>query len=92
MHGGEGAWPTGGDWFVRHLPNLTMRAFETLDGSHADSCEFADLEVTEALEGHRESHFLELVRDVSTNHGWEGRRTRFFLLRKKPKTPLVVIT
>jgi hypothetical protein len=41
--------------------------------------EFVDLQVMEALEGHRESHFLELVRDVTTNHGWEGRHSGFFV-------------
>ena len=85
MHGREGARPTGGNCFARHRPGFAMCASQTLDGSLADSCELVDLRVTKALEGQGESQFLELVTDVSANHGWEGRQMRFFCWGKGNK-------
>jgi len=29
-----------------------------------------DLQIAKTLEGHRKSHFFELIRDVTANHSW----------------------
>jgi hypothetical protein len=74
MHRSEGVRPTWGIWLARNCTSLAMCASQTLEGPHADSRELVDLRVTEALKGHGECHFFELVTDVSTDHGWEGGR------------------
>jgi hypothetical protein len=74
MHRSEGARPTRDNWLARNRTGLAMCASQTLEGPDADSRELVDLRVTEALKGHGECHFLKLVTDESTNHGWEGGR------------------
>jgi hypothetical protein len=53
---------------------LAMSTSKSLEGSHTYSHVFMDLRVAEALEGHGEHHFFELIRDVMTDHGREGGR------------------
>ena len=76
MHGSEVMWPTWDNWLAGNLTRLAVCTSKSLKGSHTYSCVFMDLQVVEALEGHEESHFFELIRDVMTNHGWLGGRHR----------------
>jgi hypothetical protein len=85
MHRGEGARPTGSDWFARNHPSLAIHSLHMLDGPHTNSGEFVDLQVMETLEGHRESHFFDVVRDVTTNHGLGSETDMVFLLSKGNK-------
>ena len=72
MHRSEGAWLTQDIWLARNPIGLAMCALQMLEGPHTDSCVLMDLRVTEALKGHGECHFFEIITDVSTNHGWAG--------------------
>jgi hypothetical protein len=92
LHGSEDAQPTRHECFAQHLPDLAIHALQTLDGPHTDSREFVDVRVTEALKGHRESHFLELVRNEPADHGCEGRHRCVFSLKKATNTLQCVIT
>ena len=49
-----------------------MRTSQSLEGPYADAREFVDLWVSEALEGHGESHLFQLIRDMTANHGGRG--------------------
>ena len=50
-----------------------MCASQPLDRSHTDACELVDLRVGDALEGHRKSHLLELVRNAAADHAGTNR-------------------
>ena len=70
MNRSEGGRPTWGNGLARKFTGLAMPTSQTFEGSHADSREFMDFRVTEALERHGKSHFFEVIRDMTANHAW----------------------
>ena len=51
-----------------HIPSPAKSAVRPHERVHTDPCEFVNIQITKALERHRQCHLFEVTGYVSTDH------------------------